>query len=102
MEVTGNPVRRWAKDHNAIDFHYSSGLQAVLLALGICEKVDILGFGKSAQAKHHYHTNQKAELSLHDYPAEYLFYDDLALNRTSSIPFLGEAGIRFPPVTIYR
>lgn len=102
VEVTGNPIRRWDKDHNAVDFHYSSGLQAVMVALGICEKVDILGFGKSPDAKHHYHTNQQAELSLHDYPAEYLFYDDLALNRTSSIPFLSEAGIRLPPVTIYR
>ncbi|CAM6082169.1 unnamed protein product [Calypogeia fissa] len=102
VEVTGNPILRWAKDHNAIDFHYSSGLQAVVLALGICEKVDILGFGKATGAKHHYHTNQKAELSLHDYAAEYLFYDDLAHNRTSSIPFLSETGIRLPPVTIYR
>lgn len=99
-EVTGNPIRGWGKDHNAVDFHYSSGLQAVVLALGICEKVDILGFGKGS-AKHHYHTNQKAELSLHDYAAEYLFYDDLALNRTSSIPFLSETGILIPPVTVY-
>ncbi|CAM6087573.1 unnamed protein product [Calypogeia fissa] len=102
VEVTGNPIKKWAVDHYALDFHHSSGFQAVMLAVGMCEKVDIFGFGKSESAKHHYHSNRKAELSLHDYAAEYLFYEDLAHNRTSSIPFLRETGIRLPLVTIYR
>ncbi|CAM6093061.1 unnamed protein product [Calypogeia fissa] len=102
VEVTGNPIKKWAVDHYVMEFHYSSGFQAVKLALGMCEKVDIFGFGKSESAKHHYHSNQKAELSLHDYAAEYLFYEDLAHNRTSSIPFFSETGIRLPVVTIYR
>ncbi|CAM6088786.1 unnamed protein product [Calypogeia fissa] len=100
VKVTGNPMQSWAKNHTGIDFHYSSGLQAVVLALGICKKVDMFGFGKASKASHHYHTARRAELSLHDYVAEYHFYEDLTLNRTSSIPFLSEAGMQLPPVTI--
>lgn len=75
-------------------------MQAVMLALGICEKVSLFGFGKSGQAKHHYHTNQKSELTLHDYEAEYQFYHDLA-NGSQEIPFLNDAGVYLPPVQIY-
>lgn len=71
-----------------------------MLALGICEKVSLFGFGKSPQAKHHYHTNQKGELTLHDYEAEYQFYKDLA-NGSLDIPFLSEVGIDLPPLQIY-
>ncbi|GAA0172819.1 transferase [Lithospermum erythrorhizon] len=77
VEVLGKPVEDWAGAHEGSNFHYSSGMQAVMLALGVCEKVSMFGFGKSAIAKHHYHTNQKAELGLHDYEAEYDFYRDL-------------------------
>ncbi|KAF8396422.1 hypothetical protein HHK36_018041 [Tetracentron sinense] len=77
VEVTGKSPEEWASAHDGSMFHYSSGMQAVLLALGICDRVSILGFGKSTLAKHHYHTNQKAELHLHDYEAEYAFYSDL-------------------------
>ncbi|KAL2652377.1 hypothetical protein R1flu_020505 [Riccia fluitans] len=103
VETTGNPIEHWAKHHDPIFFHYSSGFQAIVLALGICDKVDIFGFGKSSQAKHHYHTNQKAELTLHDYEAEYLFYEDLAENRISSIPFFHEVpDFTFPKVEIFK
>ena len=77
-----------------LSFHYSSGMQAVLVALGICESVNIFGFGKSDTAKHHYHTSQSQELlDIHDYAAEYQFYSDLQNNRTHAIPFFRAAGI---------
>ncbi|KAJ7297635.1 hypothetical protein O6H91_09G112500 [Diphasiastrum complanatum] len=101
FETTGRSLEDWSSAHEGNLFHYSSGMQAIVLALGICQKVDIFGFGKSLFSKHHYHTNQKSELRLHDYEAEYIFYDDLASNRSSSIPFLNEAGIVIPPVKIY-
>ncbi|XP_074555890.1 sialyltransferase-like protein 1 [Curcuma longa] len=101
VEETGNPPAMWGKFHDAEMFHYSSGMQAVVLALGICDKVSIFGFGKSPEAKHHYHTNQKAELDLHDYPAEYEFYRDL-VERPQAIPFLRDAGIKVPPVSFYH
>ncbi|XP_042456099.1 sialyltransferase-like protein 1 isoform X1 [Zingiber officinale] len=77
VDTTGTPAEGWAKAHNEKMFHYSSGMQAVMLALGICDRVSVFGFGKSQEAKHHYHTNQKAELDLHDYAAEYALYRDL-------------------------
>lgn len=99
VQTTGRPVSDWDSVHNDAFFHYSSGMQAVVLALGICESVDMFGFGKSAHAKHHYHTGQTAELKLHDYAAEYLFYDDLVHNRT--VPFLSDAGRPIPPVRVF-
>ncbi|WOL02281.1 hypothetical protein Cni_G11000 [Canna indica] len=101
MEKTGNHPMLWGKFHDQKMFHYSSGMQAVVLALGVCEKVSIFGFGKSPDAKHHYHTNQKAELDLHDYAAEYEFYRDLA-ERPEAIPFLRDAGIKVPSVVFYH
>lgn len=100
VETTGKHPEQWSAAHDGSMFHYSSGMQAVMLALGICEKVSLFGFGKSPQAKHHYHTNQKSELTLHDYEAEYQFYHDLA-NESQEIPFLSDAGIYLPPVQIY-
>ncbi|KAL2650980.1 hypothetical protein R1flu_019108 [Riccia fluitans] len=77
---TGDPIERWDKVHGGFYFHYSSGFQAVMVALGICDRVSMFGFGKDPSLKHHYHTPQKEELSLHDYQAEYIFYDDLVHN----------------------
>ncbi|XP_021278207.1 beta-1,6-galactosyltransferase GALT29A isoform X2 [Herrania umbratica] len=96
VEETGKPLGEWGSTHGGSMFHYSSGMQAVMLALGICDKVSIFGFGKSTSAKHHYHTNQKAELRLHDYEAEYAFYHDL-MNNPQAIPFISDK-FRFPPV----
>ncbi|CAL1367137.1 unnamed protein product [Linum trigynum] len=96
---TGKSLDEWGAAHDGSTFHYSSGLQAVMLAAGICDKVDIFGFGKSISAKHHYHTNQKAELKLHDYGAEYDLYHDLVHN-PKSIPFIS-GKFMFPPVTIH-
>ncbi|KAA8550172.1 hypothetical protein F0562_001856 [Nyssa sinensis] len=95
-EVIKKPLEEWDTAHDGSMFHYSSGMQAVMLALGICDKVSIFGFGKSASAKHHYHTNQKAELHLHDYEAEYDFYHDLA-ERPEAIPFILDK-FKIPPV----
>ncbi|KAI0519732.1 hypothetical protein KFK09_007191 [Dendrobium nobile] len=100
-EVTGKPLEDWAKFHDEKMFHYSSGMQAVMLALGICDQVSVFGFGKSADAKHHYHTNQKAELDLHDYDAEYAFYQDL-VDRPQVIPFLKDSGLTVPPLVFYH
>ncbi|KAG7653529.1 Glycosyl transferase family 29 [Arabidopsis suecica] len=90
----------WSKDHEGSLFHYSSGMQAVMLAVGICEKVSVFGFGKLNSTKHHYHTNQKAELSLHDYEAEYRLYRDLE-NNPRAIPFLPK-GFKIPLVQVYH
>ncbi|XP_068659722.1 beta-1,6-galactosyltransferase GALT29A-like [Aristolochia californica] len=101
VEETGKTPEEWGPIHDGGMFHYSSGMQAVMLALGICDRVSLFGFGKSVLAKHHYHTNQKTELHLHDYEAEYLFYRDLA-ERPQVIPFLMDSRLKVPPVAIYR
>lgn len=90
----------WSKAHEGSLFHYSSGMQAVMLAVGICEKVSVFGFGKLNSTKHHYHTNQKAELKLHDYEAEYRLYHDLE-NNPRAIPFLPKA-FKVPLVQVYH
>ncbi|KAK1354602.1 hypothetical protein POM88_047858 [Heracleum sosnowskyi] len=100
IKVTAKDVGEWGSAHDGINFHYSSGMQAVMLALGVCEKVSIFGFGKSDKAKHHYHTNQKAELQLHDYEAEYEFYRDL-VHRPRVIPFISDK-FKFPAVVFYQ
>lgn len=101
VEETGKSAEEWGSAHDGVMFHYSSGMQAVMLALSICDKVSLFGFGKSVSAKHHYHTNQKAELQLHDYEAEYAFYRDLVEERTQLIPFLPE-NFKIPPVIVYQ
>ncbi|GMG98454.1 hypothetical protein Nepgr_000294 [Nepenthes gracilis] len=93
-------LEQWTASHDGYLFHYSSGMQAVMLALGICDRVSLFGFGKSMEAKHHYHTRQKAELSLHDYEAEYDLYRDL-VERPQVIPFISSK-FEFPPVEIHH
>lgn len=100
VEETGKSLEEWGSAHEGSLFHYSSGMQAVMLSLGICDKVSIFGFGKSAAAKHHYHTNQKAELRLHDYNAEYAFYHDLVKNQRA-VPFISDE-FKIPPVVFYH
>ncbi|VVA90475.1 unnamed protein product [Arabis nemorensis] len=99
-EKTTEGFQDWSKDHEGSLFHYSSGMQAVMFAVGICEKVSVFGFGKLNSTKHHYHTNQKAELKLHDYEAEYKLYRDLEYN-PRAIPFLPK-GFKFPLVKVYH
>ncbi|WVZ54394.1 hypothetical protein U9M48_005199 [Paspalum notatum var. saurae] len=100
--AAGQAPGNWTRSHDERYFHYSSGLQAVVLALGMCDDVSLFGYGKAAGAKHHYHTNQKKELDLHDYEAEYQFYHDLQA-RPHAVPFLDEAaGFKVPPVKMYR
>ncbi|URE28507.1 sialyltransferase family domain containing protein [Musa troglodytarum] len=101
VDATGKPPGEWTKAHDEKMFHYSSGMQAVMLALGMCDQVSVFGFGKSAEAKHHYHTNQKAELDLHDYEAEYALYRDL-VEQPQVIPFLEDFGFKVPPVVFYH
>nr|CAB3489105.1 unnamed protein product [Digitaria exilis] len=102
VAITGEPASNWSRRHDERYFHYSSGLQAVVMALGVCDEVSLFGFGKAAGAKHHYHTNQKKELDLHDYEAEYQFYRDLQ-ERPDAVPFLDEApAFKVPPVKLYR
>ncbi|KAL4591712.1 hypothetical protein LXL04_004683 [Taraxacum kok-saghyz] len=100
LKETGKPLEAWSSVHGGSEFHYSSGMQAIMLAVGICDKVSIYGFGKSDSANHHYHTNQKKELSLHDYQAEYDLYQDL-VNNPEAIPFVSDK-FKFPPVIIHR
>ncbi|XP_073157695.1 beta-1,6-galactosyltransferase GALT29A-like [Henckelia pumila] len=100
VETTGKDCGEWGSAHDALEFHYSSGMQAIMLAVGTCDKVSVFGFGKSCSARHHYHTSQKAELSLHDYEAEYDFYEDL-MKRPEAIPFISDE-FKFPSVEMYR
>ncbi|CAO2145616.1 unnamed protein product [Urochloa humidicola] len=101
---TGSPASGWRRDERPPHFHYSSGLQAVVVALGVCEEVSMFGFGKAAGVKHHYHTGRKKETAVHDYEAEYQFYRDLR-ERPEAVPFLDEAaaaaGFKLPPVRQY-
>jgi hypothetical protein len=101
MEKTGQSLDRWHAVHDGENFHYSSGMQAVMLALGICEEVDLFGFGKSDMSPHHYHTRQKQELGLHDYEAEYRIYEDLSQRCAKSMPFLNQTGFEIPPLHIF-
>lgn len=100
VEATGKDCGQWSSAHDGLEFHYSSGMQAIMLAVGTCEKVGVFGFGKSDSARHHYHTNQKAELSLHDYEAEYDLYEDL-VKRPEAIPFISDE-FEFPYVEMYH
>lgn len=100
-ETRRNP-EEWGDFHDREMFHYSSGMQAVVLALGICRRVSLFGFGKQEGAHHHYHTGQRAELDLHDYAAEYAFYDDL-VRRPEMVPFVNAVpGFRLPKVVVYH
>ncbi|KAL3828558.1 hypothetical protein ACJIZ3_017360 [Penstemon smallii] len=100
VESSGKDLDQWGSTHGGSMFHYSSGMQAIMLGLGICEKVSVFGFGRSDLARHHYHTNQKAELDIHDYEAEYDFYHDL-ITRPEAIPFISDK-FMFPPVVMYH
>ncbi|KZV47160.1 CMP-N-acetylneuraminate-beta-galactosamide-alpha-2, 3-sialyltransferase 2-like [Dorcoceras hygrometricum] len=99
-ETTGKDFGEWGSAHDGLEFHYSSGMQAIMFAVGTCEKLSIFGFGKSDSASHHYHTNQKTELSLHDYEAEYDLYEDL-MKRPEAIPFISDE-FKFPSVEMYH
>jgi beta-1,6-galactosyltransferase len=98
---TGRPADEWGTRHEEAMFHYSSGMQAVVAATGVCARVSVFGFGKDPGARHHYHTMQRGELDLHDYEAEYEFYRDLQ-ERPGAIPFLRDSGFRLPPVVVNR
>ncbi|XP_062226663.1 sialyltransferase-like protein 1 [Phragmites australis] len=98
---TGRAAEEWDRVHDAAMFHYSSGMQAIMVAVGVCDRVSVFGFGKATDAKHHYHSNQKTELDLHDYEAEYAFYRDLA-ERPQVVPFLNDAGFAVPSVMFYH
>ncbi|KAJ1271794.1 hypothetical protein BS78_06G153300 [Paspalum vaginatum] len=101
VRETGRPAAEWGTQHEEGMFHYSSGMQAVVAAAGMCRRVSVFGFGKEPGARHHYHTFQRGELDLHDYEAEYEFYRDLE-ERPEAIPFLRDSGFRLPPVVVYR
>lgn len=101
VRETGRPAAEWGTRHEEGMFHYSSGMQAVVAAAGVCGRVSLFGFGKEPGARHHYHTMQRGELDLHDYEAEYEFYRDLQA-RPEAIPFLRDSGFKLPPVVVYR
>ncbi|URE43358.1 sialyltransferase family domain containing protein [Musa troglodytarum] len=101
VEDTGKHPMLWGKFHDEKLFHYSSGMQAVMLALGICKRVNVFGFGRSVDANHHNHTNQTAELNVHDHAAEHDFYRDL-VERPQAIPYLRVTKIEVPPVVFYH
>ncbi|TKY67075.1 CMP-N-acetylneuraminate-beta-galactosamide-alpha-2, 3-sialyltransferase 1 [Spatholobus suberectus] len=45
VEESGKGLEKWGEAHDGALFHYSSGMQAVMLALGVCDRVSILGLG---------------------------------------------------------
>ncbi|MCO5599019.1 hypothetical protein L7F22_053118 [Adiantum nelumboides] len=102
-------AERWSAARDGPAFHYSSGLEAVVVALGVCRRVSLFGFGRGG-GQHHYHSShQQSELHLHDYAAEYLFYRHLQLeldnnknNRSAPlIPFLSDALFPLPPLLVH-
>jgi beta-1,6-galactosyltransferase len=102
VEETGMNAEKWGDFHDREMFHYSSGMQAVMLAMGICRQVSLFGFGKQEGAHHHYHTRQRSELGLHDYAAEYALYDDLVM-QPEAVPFVNAIpGFRLPKVVVYH
>lgn len=100
FSYAGN-LTQWENAHRH-EFHYSSGLQAVIVALAVCEKVDLYGFGKRPNARHHFHSFQKKEHYAHDFEGEYLFYDELEADKIYENPFLCQAGISIPPVRVFH
>ncbi|KAL2650033.1 hypothetical protein R1flu_018161 [Riccia fluitans] len=91
----------WETQHKH-EFHYSTGMQAVVFALATCRNVDLLGFGKNPRFMHHFHSSQKGEHYGHDFEAEYIFYEDMVKGRVNANPFLCEAGVYIPPVRVYH
>ncbi|KAL3689987.1 hypothetical protein R1sor_016296 [Riccia sorocarpa] len=94
-------LHEWETQHKH-EFHYSTGMQAVVFALATCQHVDLLGFGKNPRLQHHFHSPQKVEHYSHDFEAEYIFYQDLVNNRVNANPFLCEADVYIPPVRVYH
>ncbi|KAL3684211.1 hypothetical protein R1sor_002233 [Riccia sorocarpa] len=93
-------LHEWETQHKH-EFHYSTGMQAVVFALATCQHVDLLGFGKNPRLQHHFHSPQKVEHYSHDFEAEYIFYQDLAKPRKFHIfaPWYGtDAAPRTLPV----
>eukprot|EP00240_Pyramimonas_obovata_P004137 CAMPEP_0118941434 /NCGR_PEP_ID=MMETSP1169-20130426/33871_1 /TAXON_ID=36882 /ORGANISM="Pyramimonas obovata, Strain CCMP722" /LENGTH=363 /DNA_ID=CAMNT_0006886183 /DNA_START=187 /DNA_END=1278 /DNA_ORIENTATION=- len=78
---------------------FSSGMEAITVALTLCDRVSIYGFGKAPGVPHHYWENTtKNEYGLHDYAAEQIYFDDLVNGR--EIPIL-TGSIDIPPVSFY-
>lgn len=98
--ASGKRLDEWETTHEGVMFHYSSGMQAVMLAVGICDRVSLFGFGKIASAKHHYHDDSPVEAKIHDYEAEYQLYDDL-VEKPQAIPFIPDK-FQFPIVVVHR
>lgn len=93
--------KEWSAARDGPSFHYSSGLEAVLVALGVCRQVSLFGFGKGALQHHYHNSHQRRELHLHDYAAEYQLYRHLSLNRSASAPFLSDSHFPLPPLHVY-
>jgi len=65
------------KPHVRPDF--STGMEAVTVALALCSKISIFGFGTVGVRQHHYFENKTLhEYGLHDYAAERMYFADLA------------------------
>ena len=65
----------------------STGLKAVILALCLCKRASLFGFGKfdPSLGNHHYFENTtKEEFPDHDYEAEAIFYRKMQ-DRSASI-----------------
>ena len=75
------PAAMWAKqaeERRKVRLYSSTGLKAVILALCLCKRASLFGFGKfdpSLGGSHHYWESQtKEEFPDHDYEAEAIFY----------------------------
>ncbi|CAM6085977.1 unnamed protein product [Calypogeia fissa] len=90
-------LSEWNLAYDEVDFSYSSGMQAVVLALGMCERVNLFGFGgEPVEANYALCYNGFCR----DFISEDQFYDDLVHKR--KIPFLTDAGFASPKVHIFR
>ena len=116
-----------AKGNHKKPVKSSTGLQALVLALGMCKRVDVFGFAdlslapdlENYVATNNYFSSTKEKMSSPkliysqkgawpmvapkvDLSAEFMFYKELSRNSKSSIPrFLSHAGITLPSVHVY-
>lgn len=110
MATTGLAANKWDRRKS---IGYSTGLQAVVLALSMCKRVDLFGVQDTALSQEFktYFPNtwslkKKTWIvmprRLINLNGEFLFYQDLARTSKASIPqFLAHSGLTLPPVHLY-
>lgn len=79
----------------------TSGFQTVVAALALCENVNLSGFGKDLNVRHHSIRFGHEGILLMTLK-ESLFYNDLESDTIYENPFLYEASVYIPKVQIFH